>query len=338
MIGMIVIAIIAALLLAWYLEYRRRDPHPVADGLQLDIDLPHDEEFELYHNALSICSMKVRVCLAELQIPYKSHHIDLIETGSFETTRASFRRVNPAGTVPVLVHNGHPIYQSHEQIRYAATHCPPGVSPLVPDDRDEAALMDEWIDRSSLTAQPLDNMGASAGNAVPGQTFPLFATMIEKIPYWRIVEGLLFHHNKRMPMLFVALKLKGLEVLGSDAFLSKLFADSRQHLHEHLDALEQQLKKSVGPWIVGTRYTLADVSWLVIFERLKQAAVIDVFVSDDRRPACAAYWRQLQERAAYRTAILDHAHPIVTYGTNRIVEAKAASPALRELLEGVQQP
>ena len=26
--------------------------------------------------------------------------------------------VNPAGTVPVLVHNGHPVYESHEQILY----------------------------------------------------------------------------------------------------------------------------------------------------------------------------------------------------------------------------
>ena len=28
------------------------------------------------------------------------------------------RDVNPAGTVPVLIHNGHPIYESHEQIVY----------------------------------------------------------------------------------------------------------------------------------------------------------------------------------------------------------------------------
>lgn len=330
--------VIGTLLVAWFVEYRRRDPHPVGDGLQADIDLPHDQEFELYHNALSVCSMKVRVCMAELQIPYKSHHIDLIETGAFETTRASFRRINPAGTVPVLVHNGHPIYQSHEQIRYASRHCPSGVSPLVPEDPDLFRLMDEWIDRSSLTVSPLDNMAASAGNSVPGQTFPLFATMIEKIPFWRIVEGLLFHHNKRLPMLFVALKLKGLDLLGSDSFLSKVFADSRQHMHEHLDALEQQLTNSDGPWIIGTQYTLADVSWLVIFERLLQAAVIDIFVNDDTRPACAAYWRRLQERPAYRTAILDHAHPIITYGTNRLYATKAADPALRELLEGTQQP
>ncbi|MCH8149689.1 MAG: acyltransferase domain-containing protein, partial [Planctomycetes bacterium] len=54
-----------------------------------------------------------------VQVAYHSHHIDLIETGTYENIRARMLSVNPAGTVPVLVHNGHPIYESHAQIRYA---------------------------------------------------------------------------------------------------------------------------------------------------------------------------------------------------------------------------
>jgi hypothetical protein len=30
----------------------------------------------------------------------------------------TFLNINPAGTVPVLVHKEHPIYESHEQIVY----------------------------------------------------------------------------------------------------------------------------------------------------------------------------------------------------------------------------
>jgi len=56
-------------------------------GFQADISLPFDQEFELYHNALSLCSMKSRLCMSELQIDYKSHHIDLIETGCYENIR-----------------------------------------------------------------------------------------------------------------------------------------------------------------------------------------------------------------------------------------------------------
>ena len=37
----------------------------------------------------------------------------------WETQSAAYlTHVNPVGTVPVLVHNGHPVYESHEQILY----------------------------------------------------------------------------------------------------------------------------------------------------------------------------------------------------------------------------
>ena len=98
------VALLAAALLWWAIERSRRTRHAVPAGLQKDVLLPHREEFELYHNALSLCSMKSRVCLAELGIPYASHPVDLIETGSYENIRPEFLRVNPGGTVPVLVH------------------------------------------------------------------------------------------------------------------------------------------------------------------------------------------------------------------------------------------
>ena len=53
----------------WAWEKSHRKTHPVPPGLQPSITLPHEREFELYHNQLSLCSMKTRVCLAELGIP-----------------------------------------------------------------------------------------------------------------------------------------------------------------------------------------------------------------------------------------------------------------------------
>ncbi len=158
----------------WAWEKAHRRSHPVPPGLQEDVTLPHEQEFELYHNALSLCSMKARVCLAELGIPYRSHPIDLIETGSYENISRHFLAVNPAGTVPVLVHRGHPVYESHEQIRYAALHAPAGAPSLVPEDPALREQMEAWIDRSSITGDPIREGHLSAGNAVPGQTLPLF--------------------------------------------------------------------------------------------------------------------------------------------------------------------
>ena len=330
----ILLVVILAAVAWWLWEKARRKTHAVEAGHQARIALPFEREFELFHNPLSLCSMKARVCLAELGIPYASHAIDLIETGAYENIRPAFLAVNPAGTVPVLVHDGHPVYESHEQIRYAADHAPPGSPRLVPDDPALAAEMQRWIDRSSLTGDPLEHGDASAGNAVPGLTVPIFAAMIDRIALWKIVEGLLFHIDKRRPLVFLVLKLRGLEKLAKLRPVVGVIRRSHRQMGEHLDALEQQLRDGGGPWILGATYSLADVSWSVIFERLAQVDCEGVHLRADLRPECTAYWERLKARPSYRAAILDHPHPTIAYGTQRLKDAKAADPALRDALEG----
>lgn len=281
--------------------------------------------------------MKSRLCMAELSLPYRSHHIDLIETGCYENIRPVLLDVNPAGTVPVLIHKGHPIYESHEQIRYAAAHAPAGSPALVPEDPKLHAEMEAWVDRSSLTDDPINHGDESAGNAIPGLTLPLFCTMIEKIPYWKIAEGLLFHFDKRRPILFIALKIFGIERIDRIKPGMKVLSRARKQMARHLDELERKLEQSGGPWILGESYSLADVSWLVIFERLLQADILHVFLADGRRSRCANYWGHLQERRGYREALIDHGHPIITHGTRRLQEAKDASPRIRRCLEGESQ-
>jgi len=150
------LVIAAAVLLGWYLyERQQRRTRPMSGGIHQDIELPYEEEWELYHNNFFLCSKKTRVCLNELGIHYKSHHIDLIETGSYENISRHFLKVNPAALVPVLVHRGHPIYESHEQLRYAADHTPGGVS-LVPDNDHDLALMEEWVRQGSLVGDNRD--------------------------------------------------------------------------------------------------------------------------------------------------------------------------------------
>jgi hypothetical protein len=214
----------------WAVENGRRTRHPVVPGLQPDVALPHEQEFELYHNALSLCSMKTRVCLAELGVPYRSHPVDLIETGCYENIRAAFLAVNPGGTVPVLVHQGHPVYESHEQIRYAAEHAPSGSPRLVPEDPELAREMQRLVDASSLTEDPIEHGDESAGNAVPGLTLPLFAAMIDHIATWKILEGLLFHFDKKRPLVFLLFKAVGLSRLGRIAPAMKILARSRRQM------------------------------------------------------------------------------------------------------------
>jgi glutathione S-transferase len=327
MIGWVV-AIAALGCAAWYWRERSlRRTHPMPGGLHPDITLPHTAEFELYHNDFSLCSKKIRMCLAELAIPYTSHHVDLIETGSYETLSRRFLAVNPASLVPVLVHHGHPIYESHDILLYTAEHAK-DAPPLMPPDDATRALMQRWIDKSSLIGDdPTAALASSAGNCVPGLTLPLFAAMIRDIPAYRILEGLLFHRIKQRPILFLLLKARGLAGFARVVPLRRTVVASRREMERHLGELAQQLAASRGPWITGVQFTLADVSWAVIFERLREADWTQELLT----PALSAYWERLQARPSYGEAMTQHQHPLVRSGTARILAEKGRGGVLAAL-------
>lgn len=332
MIGWLAIAAVLGLAL-WYARERAlRRTHPMSGGLHPERSVPHAAEFELYHNDFSLCSKKIRMCLAELSIPYLGHSIDLIETGSYETLSRRFLAVNPAALVPVLVHRGHPIYESHDILLYAAAHAK-GRDPLVPPDEPTRAVMQRWIDRSSLVGDdPTAGVAESAGNCVPGLTLPLFAAMIRDIPTHRILEGLLFHRLKQRPLLFLLLKARGLARFASIGPLRGAVLASRRHMERHLAELDQQLHASGGPWITGAQFTLADVSWAVIFERLREAGWTAELLTPER-PALLAYWERLRARPSYGEAMDRHQHALVRAGTARIVAEKALGGSLRALYD-----
>ena len=323
----------AALALAgWYGRERRlRRTHPMAGGLHAEVTLPHAAEFELYHNDFSLCSKKIRMCLAELEIPYLGHPIDLIETGGYETLSRRFLAVNPAALVPVLVHDGHPVYESHEILLYAAAHARTAHA-LTPADEPTRAVMQRWIDKSSLVGDdPTADLAGSAGNCVPGLTVPLFAAMIRDIGVTRILEGLLFHRIKSRPVTFLALKLAGLPRIGALPPVRRVVNASRRQMERHLEDLERQLAESGGAWITGAQFTLADVSWAVIFERLREADWTGELLTP-ARPALLAYAERLRERPSHRAAMTRHQHPLVRSGTARIVAEKARNESFRRAL------
>ena len=135
-------------------------------GKQLVKVIETDDDWILYHNEFSLCSRKVRICISEANIRYKSKHINIIETGSAENLSKYFKKINPKVTVPVLLHNGYPIYESHEQIKYLNVY-----------NNDKMITNDEehyWIHKASLVGEPIDNLDQYAGNCVSLLTPPLF--------------------------------------------------------------------------------------------------------------------------------------------------------------------
>jgi glutathione S-transferase len=325
-----IVGVFVFLMFMWLIERRHRKFKEVGSGFQERIELGHDQEFELYHNSLSLCSMKVRVCLDECGLKYKSHHIDLIETGQYENIRREYLQVNPQGTVPVLVHHGHPIYESHDQISYLGEEF--GESGLWPTDVKEHGTVAFWIDQTALNDSNDIMSSATAGHSIPGLTTPLFSAMVASIPTWKILEGVLFHFDKKRPMAFLVMKLLGIKRFHLIKPALAYYQQGIVKIQEHLDELQKQLEQSGGPWIMGDDFTLADVGWVPIFVRLEQIDVLPHLLASEKFQVSQAYYEALKSRPSYQSSILDHQHPAVLEGTRRIVRAKSENPALKSAL------
>ena len=105
--------------------------------------------------------------------------------------------VNPAGTVPVLVHRGHPVYESHEQvmmmmimgmqlmmmmsleqIRYIDRVLMPEGRKLTPEDPDKKALVEKYVELGAM------NMAEVMGVADPWQAWLYVLSILYSIHFF----------------------------------------------------------------------------------------------------------------------------------------------------------
>lgn len=98
------------------------------------------EGLHLFHADISNCSMRVRMVLAEKELPWTSHHLDLRKK---ETVTPEYFGIHPKGLVPTLVHNGVVHVESNEIIAYLDETYPD--PPLQPQSAKEREVMHEWL-------------------------------------------------------------------------------------------------------------------------------------------------------------------------------------------------
>ena len=63
----------------------------------------------LYHNDVSVCAQKVRMCLAEKNLDWDGRHLSL---GDGDHLTPEYLKLNPNGVVPTLLHDERVIIES----------------------------------------------------------------------------------------------------------------------------------------------------------------------------------------------------------------------------------
>lgn len=275
-------------------------------GLQDFKVLATSHNWTLYHNSFSLCSRKVRICLNELNIKHDLQHVHIIETSNSENLSKEFLKINSIGTVPVLLHRGFPIYESHEQIKYIESQNNNTLS--------KSDTVDFWLKRGSLVGEPNSNYKIYAGNCVAILTTPLFVSMIKKIPLYKFFKYYLKHPSKFRAINFILFKLLGYSVFKNSSPLYKLALLSLKMIRVHLSDLNAHLKDRI--WIDGDNFSLADITWMVLLHRLEEVQLIDILCSENNN--LKAYYNRLKERESFARGINNFNHDSIKTGIERL--------------------
>lgn len=232
----------------------------------------------LYHNDMSVCAQKVRMTLAEKQLQWESHHLDL---RAGDQQQPEYIKLNPNAVVPTLVDDGAVIIESTVICEYLDDAYPD--PNLRPRNGAARARMRLW------TKQLDEGIHAATSTLSNGIAF-----RHQKLA-WGIEKLEEFH--RKMPNS--ARREQSWENItkGVD---SRYFIDAAKRFEKLLGDMEETLTH--GSWLAGDEYSLADVSYAPYITRLDHLQLQFLW---DHRPHIANWYGRLRERPSYYDAF-DH--------------------------------
>jgi tetrachloro-p-hydroquinone reductive dehalogenase len=250
------------------------------------------EDVRLYHFPLSYESQIVRLVLCEKAVDWRGRVVNL---GSpYENYSPWYLRLNPRGRVPTLEHRGLVLTDALEIARYLDERFP-GPS-LLPEDAAQRRTVDEWIGIQQGLPN-LDLTYAALGGILRGAMLHDFARRRRKLARLR----------QRVPdldRLFDPLieDLDDWEASIRDTALrGTLIAELEQAMRD----LETRLDGRC--WILGDRYSLADVVWGVLLARLDLIRLGHLW-ERGRLPNVEAYYRRFEGRPCFGRAGVVNRH------------------------------
>ena len=231
----------------------------------------------LYQGSTSVCSVKVRLALAEKGLAYEGEVLDL-QRG--DQHRPDYAKLNPNEVVPTLVDDGKVIIESTLIIEYLDEAFPsPALMPTDPYARAQARLFMKKVD---------DYLHAACSTIT-------FATANRKVLIQKSPEDLAAHLAKipnpdyrERQRLSIAQGLAAPHVAQALRMHDKYIADMEAALADQ-------------PYLAGKSYTLADVAATPYLFRAEILGLDRLW--QGRRPKVAAWYDRIRSRPSFATAV-----------------------------------
>ena len=201
--------------------------------------------FKLYNAPQSTCSQRVRFVLNAKELTFVEEKLDLL---AGDQLKPEYLALNPNGVVPTLDHDGNIVIDSSVIIEYLDEVVPDRAS-FTPRDPVKRAAMRALM-------RFIDEMPAAA---VRVPTFnlaflPRFAAMSED-------EFIAFAESKPLRKEFML-------AMGRKGFPEKEMNAALDRMRRTYERMDEAIRDSGGPWLLGTDITLADVAVMPAIVRM----------------------------------------------------------------------
>lgn len=237
---------------------------------------------ELYHNDMSVCAQKVRFTLAEKQLTWQGHHLNL---RAGDQQKPEYLKLNPNAVVPTLVDDGTVIIESTVICEYLDDAYPE--PPLRPHEAVARARMRLWT-------KQLDE-GVHAATSVLSTSI---AFRYQKLAYG--MEALEALHEKMPDPLKRERSWENI-TKGVD---SRFLIGAVKRFDKLLGDMETSLSNS--PWLAGEQFSLADIAYAPYATRLDHLQLQFLW---EKRIHLARWYERLRQRTAYKEALEEWFNP-----------------------------
>ena len=245
----------------------------------------------LYHWEPNANSGKPMLALMEKGVEFESHYLDLL---AFDQHKPEYLKINPAGTIPAMVHDGLVLTESTAIMEYVDEKF--AGPALRPDDPVERWRMRWWMrffDQYMGPSLSMIGWSVFVGPSVRARDPEELKAAIERIP------------------------LKERRIAWSKAiyntFSPEEMDESRRRVGVGIACLEKAL--SERPWIAGQTYSLADINGFNLGYALplaqpqacndeKTPHILKWLRAIYRRPATQETWKMGRTQMASRVTYL----------------------------------
>lgn len=232
----------------------------------------------LYHADTAVCAAKVRITLAEKELVFEGHLVNLHAGDQF---RPAYLQLNPNAVVPTLVHDGEVLIESGVINEYLDEAFPG--KPLRPASALGRARMRLWTKREDSVHDAINTMTA---------VIVFRHELMQKPPEERAKR------YEKIPNLAKRAKWARMMEEGID---SGLVRDALQVFAKLFRDMERALES--GPWLTGSQFTLADAGLISFFYRLEMLQCAGLW--RDQFPRLTDWFERCKARPSFTTAIFD---------------------------------